>query len=97
MDAQRVHRCVFWRSSDRRWCVVLVQLDSAMPVRGPHHCDLASDAVEPYEPIDRWSLDGRLALQLEAKLLEERDGSGEVVHNDEDVVHPQNRHVLNRS
>ena len=63
-----------------------------MAVRGPHHGDVASDAVEPDDAVHPRSLDRRLALQLQAELDEERDRSLEVVDDDADVVHPQDRH-----
>ncbi len=65
-----------------------------MAVRRPHHRDVASDAVEPDDAVHPRSLDGRLALQLQAKLDKERDRSLEVVDHDADIVHPQNRHIL---
>src|SRR5918995_2092924 len=92
-DAQRVHRRVFWLGPDRRRRVELVQLEPPVAVRGPHHGDVASDAVEPDDAVDPPSLDGRLALKLQTKFDKERDRSLEVVDNEEDVVHPQNRHV----
>src|SRR5947208_17088545 len=88
-DAQRVHRCVFWLSPDRRWRVELVQLKPPVAVRGPHHCDVASDAVEPDDAVHPLSLDGRLDLKLQTKFSKEPEPSLEVVDNDEDVVHPQ--------
>lgn len=42
-----------WLGPDRRWRVELVQLDPPVAVRGPHHDDVASDAVEPDEAVDR--------------------------------------------
>src|SRR5262245_6033682 len=92
-NAQRVHRCVFWISPDRRWRVELIQLKSPMAVRGPHYRDVASDAVEPDDAIHPRSLDGRLALELQTKFSKECDRSLEVVDNEEDVVHPQKCHV----
>ena len=72
--------------------VELRQLEPAVAVRGPHHRDVAADAVEPDGAVHPRSLDRRLALQLHAKFDEERDGSLEVVDDDADVVHPLNRH-----
>src|SRR6266511_3888923 len=92
-DAQRVHRRVNWLGSDRRWRVELVQLNPPVAVRGPHHCDVASDAVEPDDAVHPLAFDGRLALKLQTKFCKERDRSLEVVDNEEDVVHPQKRHV----
>ena len=66
----------------------LVQLDPPVAVRGPHRGDGGSDAVEPDEAVDRLSLDDRLALKLQTKFGKERDGSLEVVDNEEDIVHP---------
>ena len=50
------------------------------------------DAVEPDDAVHPTSLDRRLALQLQTKFDEERDRSVEVVDDDDDVVHPLNRH-----
>ena len=83
----------FRLSADRRRPVELRQLNPAVAVRGPHHCDVDSDAVEPDDAVHPTSLDRRLALQLHTKFDEERDSSLEVVDNDADVVHPPNRHV----
>ena len=92
-DAQRVHRRVFRHGPDRRRRVELVQLDPHVAVRGPQRGDGGSDAVEPDEAVDRLALDGRLALELQTKVDEERLDSFEVVDNEEDVVHPQDRHA----
>jgi hypothetical protein len=62
-------------------------------VRGPHHCDVASDAVEPDDAVDRRSFDGRLTLELQTKLGKERDRRLEVVDEEEDVIHPQKCHI----
>jgi len=67
-----------------------------MAVRRPHHGDIDSDTVEPDDPVRPRSLDGCLAFQLQTEIDEERDSSREVVDNDTDVVHPLDRHVLNR-
>jgi hypothetical protein len=64
------------------------QLDSAVAVRGPQHCDVLSDVVDPDDTLHPASLDGPLALQLHAKFDEERSDSVKVVDDDEDVVHP---------
>ena len=63
-----------------------------MAVRGPHHRDVDSDAVEPDDTVHPTSLDRRLALQLHTKFDKERYSSLEVVDDDADVVHPLNRH-----
>ena len=68
-----------------------------MAVRRPHHRDVASDTVEPDDAVHPWSLDCHLALQLQTKFDKERDSSLEVVDNDADVIHPQNRHVVERT
>ena len=67
-----------------------------MAVRRPHHGDIDSDTGEPDDPVRPRSLDGCLAFQLQTEIDEERDSSREVVDNDTDVVHPLDRHVLNR-
>ena len=92
-DAQRVHRRVLRLRPDRRRRVELRQLDPAVAVRGPHHGDVGADAVEPDDPVHPGPLVRRLALQLHAELGEERLRGLEVVDDDEDVVHPLDRHV----
>ena len=52
-----------------------------MAVRGPHHGDVGSNAVEPDEAVHGASLDLRLALQLQTKFVKESDSSCEVVDN----------------
>jgi hypothetical protein len=66
--------------------VELRQLKSAMAVRGPHHCDVDSDAVEPDDAVHPTSLDWHLALQLQTKFDKESDRSWEVVDNNADIV-----------
>jgi hypothetical protein len=90
---QRVHRRVFWLGPDRRRGVEFVQLDPPVAVRRPHRGDGGSDAVEPDEAVDRLALDHRLALKLQTKFGEERLDSFEVVDDEEDVVHSQQRHI----
>ena len=64
-----------------------------MAVRGPQHCDVLSDVVEPDDTVHPKSLDWRLALELHTNFNKERSSSLEVVDNNEDVVHPQKRHI----
>ncbi len=90
-NAQRVRRCVLRLSADRRRRVGLRQLKPAVAVRGPHHRDLAADAVESDGAGRPTSLDQRLTLQLHAEFHEERNCSLKVV-DDAHVVHPLNRH-----
>ena len=73
--------------------VELAQLDPAAAVRCPEHGDIASGAVEPDQAVHHRSLDGCLALELQAEVDKERDGSLEVVDHDADVVHARDRHV----
>jgi hypothetical protein len=61
-------------------------------VRSLHRSDRGSDAFEPDETVHRWAFDGGLALKLKTELGEERLDRLEVVHDEEDVVHPQNGH-----
>src|SRR5438309_7289859 len=50
-DTQRVHRCVrLSGGSERR--VKLAQLEPAVAVWRPQHCDVASDTVEPDDAVD---------------------------------------------
>src|SRR5438034_3890879 len=91
--AQRVRRRAFRLGSDRRRRVELRQLKPAVAVRGPHHGDVGTDVVEPDDAVHPTPLDRRLAFQLHTEFGEERFGSLEVVDNDENVVHPLNRHI----
>ena len=50
-DAQRVHTLRPLAQPDRLRRVELVQLEPPVTVRGPHHCDVASDAVEPDDAV----------------------------------------------
>src|SRR5215204_1992282 len=82
---ERVRRCVFRFSADRRRPLELHQLNATVAVRGPHHCDFSSDVVEPDHLVYRRSLDCRLALQLQAKFDKESDSGCEAVDNNTDV------------
>ncbi len=64
-----------------------------MAVRRPQNGDVVSDTVEPDNAVHPPPLDRPLAVQLETKFDKERDDRLEVVDNDADVVHPQNRHI----
>jgi hypothetical protein len=91
-DAQRVRRCVCRLRVDSRWPMELHQLEPAVAVRGPHHCDVDSDAIEPDDAVHPASLDWHLALQLQTKFDEESDSSCDIVEDNAHVVHPLNRH-----
>jgi len=93
MQAQRIGRRVLRPGADRRGDVVPAQLQLAVAVRGPHHRDLAPDAVQADGAVRPQALDLPLAFQLHAELGEERDGGVQVVDDDPDVVHPLNGHV----
>jgi hypothetical protein len=93
MQAQRAGRRVFRLGAVRRGGVVLGQLQLAVAVRGPHHRDLAPDAVESDGAVRPEAFDLPLAFQLHAELGEERDCGVQVVDDDGDVVHPLNGHV----
>src|SRR4030081_292029 len=90
--AQRVRRRAFRLGSDRRRRVELRQLNPAVAVRGPHQGDVGTDAAQPDDAVHPTPLDRCLAFQLHTEFSEERFGSLEVVDNDENVVHPLNRH-----
>ena len=51
------------------------------------------DVVEPDDAVHHTGRRRRLAFQLHAEFGEERFGTLEVVDNDENVVHPLNRHI----
>src|SRR3982751_5039247 len=92
--AQRVRRRAFRLGSDRRRRVELRQLNPAVAVWGPHHGDVGTDVFEPDGAVHPRPLDLRFAFQLHTEFGEERFGSLEVVDNDENVVHPLNRHIV---
>ena len=71
------------------------KLDPRLTVRGPHHDDLAPDAVDAHQPVDGLTLHDGPALHLQADRTEEGDRGLEVVDDDEDVVHPHG-HVSTR-
>jgi hypothetical protein len=93
VQAQRVRRRVLRLGAGRRGGVVLGQLQLAVAVRGPHHRDVAPDAVESDGAVRKQAFDLRLAFELHAELGEERDGGVQVVDDDGDVVQPLNGHV----
>ena len=62
MQAQRVGRRVLRLGAGRGGGVVLGQLQLAVAVRGPHHRDLAPDAVEPDGAVRPRALDLPLAF-----------------------------------
>jgi len=62
-------------------------------VGGPHHRDLAPDAVESDGAVRRQAFDLPPAFQFHAELGEELDGGVQVVDDDSDVVHPLNGHI----
>jgi len=90
MQAQRAGRRVFRLGAVRRGGVVLGQLQLAVAVRGPHHRDLAPDAVESDGAVRPKAFDLPLAFQFHPELGEERDSRAQVVDDDGDVVHPLN-------
>jgi hypothetical protein len=93
MQAQRVRRRVLRPGAHRRGGVVPGQLQLAVAVRGPHHRDLAPDAVQADGAVRPAAFDLPRAFQLHAELGEERDGGAQVADDDGDVVHPLNGHV----
>jgi hypothetical protein len=93
MQAQRVGRRILRLGAGRRGGVVLGQLQLAVAVRGPHHRDVAPDAVESDGAVRKEAFDLRFAFQLHAELGEECHGGVQVVDDDGDVVHPLNGHA----
>ena len=84
----------FSAGAGRRGCVVLGQLQLAVAVRGPHHRDVAPDAVESDGAVRPKAFNLLFAFQLHAELAEERDSRVQVVDDDGDVVHPLNSHGM---
>jgi hypothetical protein len=72
--------------------VVFRQFQLAVAVWGPHHRDVAADAVESDGAVRPEALDLRFAFPLHAKFGEEGDGGIQVFDDNADVVHPLNRH-----
>src|SRR5262245_57556018 len=95
--AERVRRCVSRLSADRHRLLEFHELKAAVSIRGPHHCDVDSGAVESDDAIHPTSLDYHLALQLQTKCDKEGDSRLEVLENNADVVHPLDRHVSRSS
>ncbi len=93
MQAKRVGRRALRCRAERRGGVVLGQLQLAVAVRGPHHRDVAPDAVESDGAVGPEAFDLGLAFQFHAELGEERDGGVQVVDDDADVIHPLKGHV----
>jgi dihydrofolate reductase len=62
-------------------------------VRGPHDGDVRSDAVQPDELVDPFTLDCCLALQFQAQFDEKRDSSREILDHNAGVIHPVDRHA----
>jgi hypothetical protein len=60
-------------------------LDPSAPVRRPHHRDVGPDIVQP-ELVYPFALSGGLALQLQAKFDEVRNGSREILDHDAGVI-----------
>src|SRR5262245_50188994 len=90
--AQRVGRCVLRFGADRLRPLKLRQLEPAVAVRGPHHDDVGSDALQPEDAVHPGPLDRRLALHFQAKLGKEGDGRCEVFENNAHVVHAPKSH-----
>ena len=61
-----------------------------MAVRGPHHRDVAPDAVESDGAVRKKAFHRPLAVRFHSELGEERDSRVQVVDDDGDVVHPLN-------
>ena len=95
-DAERVRRCVLRLGADHRRLLIAHQLELAVAVRSPHHGDIDALAVESDDAVRPLSLHCHLALELKAEFDKERDSGVEVVEDNADVVHPQDRHVLER-
>lgn len=93
-EAERVHRGIHGPKPDRVGRMELVQLDTTVTIRRPQHRKGGPDILEPDETADQRPLDSLLAFKLEAQLEEERLDGFEIVDNDEDVVHPLDRHVF---
>jgi hypothetical protein len=70
----------FSGSAEDRGGVVLRQLQLAVAVRGPHHRDVAPDAVESDGAVRPTAFDLRLAVQLHAEFCAERNCSLKVVN-----------------
>src|SRR4026207_983701 len=68
-------------------------LEPAVAVRRPQHCDLDAHLAQSGDALRPVSFDRRSPFELEAELGEKRDGGIEGFHHDADVVHPLKRHA----
>ena len=91
--SQSVDGRVLRLASDRGRIVELREFDLPMSIWSPQQGDLAPDVLEADDLVHPASFDLRLALQLHAKLEEERLRGLKVIDDDEDVIHPEKRHV----
>jgi hypothetical protein len=72
--------------------VELRQLNPAVAVRGPHHGEVGTDAVELTLSTQGPSFVASPSSSMPS-FREERLVSLEIVDNDENVVHPLTRHI----
>jgi hypothetical protein len=93
-QAQRVRRCDRRFDLDQFWIAKLRQLKPAVPIWGPHHDDIDSDAFEPVDAVHPLSLYRRLTLRLQTELGKESDSGRKVLNDDAYVVQSLNGHVL---
>jgi hypothetical protein len=73
--------------------VELVELNT-LTIGSPHHRQGGAHVLEPDQFANQRPFDCRFALEREAQFDEERLDGFEVVDNDENVVHPFDRHIL---
>src|SRR5690606_19150308 len=67
---ERVRWRIFWLGLDRRRGVESRQLHFVVAVRGTHHNDVGTDALEPNYTVRPRPLDRRLAFQFHTKFHE---------------------------
>lgn len=65
-----------------------------MTVRSSHHDDVASNAAQADDAVNRRPLNGRFPFDLQTNFHKECDGSAEVFDDDADIVHSQQRGFL---
>jgi hypothetical protein len=60
-----------------------------MPIRGSHHGDLDALSAQSGDAPCPFSLDRGSPFELQAKLVEKRDGLIEGFYHDADIVHSE--------
>src|SRR5947209_4696057 len=91
--AESIHRSVPVIGNDGR-CEESRKLEPAVAVRRDHHGDLDALRLQARDAARPLPFDHRPPLEPQTQLGEERDGVIERLHDDANVVHPRDGHVV---